>query len=282
MFWNLLAIENTKNLKHRLLRVELILLALLVMSILFFLYASVHGTPDGVTISDEDFAKIPHLVTWPGALVFALHFVVGTKLLLIAFVGAVTAQEYTWRTFPLWLSRGTPRPLLLAAKFTALLIPIFAFIVVALLSGAVVSAILSMQIHGTLHLDQVNFWQLGLSAIRTAYSLLPYVALTFLLAIATRSAVAAIGGSLAYGLIIESVLVQSLALQTASVGQLAKFLPTMLADSLLALNQIIPGLEEGEQPLLADPVTATLGIAVWTISLFALALWIFRRQDFTG
>lgn len=284
MFWNILAIENTKNLKRSLLWVELILLALLMISINLFFYTTLQSIPEGVTISAENRAQIPELVFWPGSLVFALSFVGGNGLgglLLFVFVGAVTAQEYTWRTFRLWLSRGTPRPLLLAAKFTALLLPSLAVVLTALVSGAGISAILSTHINGTLHLDRVNFWQLGLSVFRTAYSLLPYAALTYLLAIAARSAVVAIGGSLAYTLIIEPFLVQALAI-SKSLAPLAKYLPATLGESLLRLNLAIAGLSGGTQPDLLGPVPAAAGMAIWTISLVTLALWIFRRQDFTG
>ncbi len=285
MFWNILAIENTKNLRRNLLWAELILLALIVISIFTFLYISIQNAPDGVTISTEDIDKIPHLVTWPVALEFAIHFVGRTGLgglLLIVFVAAATAQEYTWRTLHLWLSRGTPRPLLLGVKFTALLLPTLMIVLTALVSGAAITLFFSMQINGTLHLDQLNFWQLGLSLLRTTFTMLPYVALTYLLAIATRSAVVSTGAGIAYTLIIESFLVQILAISKGNLGRMAKYLPVRLADSLLSSNQGMPGMAEGLSPGLLEPFPAVVCIALWTLALFCLTLWIFRRQDFTG
>lgn len=285
MFWNLLTNENTKNFKRTLLWVELILLAVFVICIFSFLYLIMQSTPEGVTISTEDRAKIPVLVSWPGALEFALQFVGRTGLgglLLIVFVGAATAQEYTWRTFHLWLNRGTPRSLLLVAKFCALLLPTLAVVLTALISGGVITAIFSMQINGALHLEQVNFWQLGLGMLRTAYALLPYVALAFLLAIATRSPVIAVGGGLAYATIIESLLAQTLSISSGSLGGVAKYLPASLADSLLSLNLATTDLVAETQSGLLGSVSAAAGIAIWTFSFLALALWIFRRQDFIG
>jgi ABC-type transport system involved in multi-copper enzyme maturation permease subunit len=284
MFWNLLAIENTKNLRRSLLWVELILLVLVELTIFIFLFSAIQDSPRGVTITAEDHAKIPQLVSWPGSLEFALGSLSGTNLgvlLLIVFVGTVTAQEYTLRTYRLWLSRGTPRPLLLTAKFTATLVPTLAIVLVALVSGAAISAVFSIQLDGSLHLDQVSVWQLGLSLLRTAYSMLPYAALTFLIAITTRSTAAAIGGGLAFALLIESFLAQGLAIAGGSLGQMAKYLPGLLSNSLLNLNRVTAELSGGTQSGLISPVPAAVGIAIWTLSFVAIAMLVFRRQDFT-
>ena len=58
MFWNILTIENTKNLKRTLLWVELLLLGALVIATFSFLYVAIQGAPEGVTISNEDNVSI--------------------------------------------------------------------------------------------------------------------------------------------------------------------------------------------------------------------------------
>jgi ABC-type transport system involved in multi-copper enzyme maturation permease subunit len=285
MFRNIVAAENTKNFKRSLLRVELGLLAVLVFSIFTFIYFAFLLTPVRVPISASERAQLVQLVSWPGSLVESQTLIAGSELgvlLLVVFVGAVTAQEYGWRTFRLWLSRGTPRNLLLAAKFTALLLPIFAIVLTALVSTAVSTAIISTQIHGSLHLEQLNMWQLSLSILRTAYSLLPFAAMAYLLAIASRSAAVAIGVSFAYIVIVEDLLVQALGILKGNLSQVALYLPGMLSNSLLSMNQMNPNMASGEQSYLLNPVSAAAGVAIWTLSFFAIALWIFRRQDFTG
>ena len=108
MFRNQLWIENQKNLKRNLLWIEIVLLGIIVLFVFAGLYIAIQGTPDGVTITDADSGKIPQLITWPGSLAFSLRFAAGSKLILIIFVGAVTASEYSWRTYQLWLSRVYP------------------------------------------------------------------------------------------------------------------------------------------------------------------------------
>lgn len=282
MFWNMLWIENQKNLRRRLLWAELILLAVFVVFVFCGLYFANQNTPDGVTITDADRAKIPQLISWPGSLAFSLRFAAGSKLLLIIFIGAVTASEYTWRTYQMWLSRGVPRTLLLGTKFISLCLPILIVVLGALIAGGLISAVFSLSINGDLYLEQINFWGLGLDVFRTAYTLLPYAGLTFLLAIATRSAVAAIGICTAYGLIVESLLSQILLMLPGRFGQIAQYLPASLMQSVLNSGWTPPDLIEEAMPGLLHPNQAAIGIAIWTIALLALALWVFRRQDFSG
>jgi ABC-type transport system involved in multi-copper enzyme maturation permease subunit len=282
MFRNLLWIENQKNLKRKLLWIEIILLCVFVTFVIVGLYFAIQGTPEGVTITDADSQKIPMLVTWPGALVFSLRFAAGSKLLLIIFVGAVTASEYSWRTYPLWLSRGVPRWLLLLSKFLSFCLPTFFVVFAALAAGGLISAIFSLQINGSLYLDQVNLWRLGLDLFRTLYTLLPYIAITFFLAVATRSTVAAIGGCAAYGLVVESLLGETLLLIPGNVGEIGKFLPANLMQSLLNASWTPPALVEDLPPGLLMPNQAAIGIAIWTLALFLAAQWLFRRQDFSG
>ena len=282
MFRNQLWIENQKNLKRNLLWIEIVLLGVFVLFIFAGLYIAIQGTPDSVTITDTDLGKIPQLITWPGALAFSLRFAAGSKLLLIIFVGAVTASEYTWRTYHLWLSRGIPRTLLLVSKFISLCLPILLVVTGALVAGGLISAIFSLYINGSLYLEQVIFWRLGLDIFRTTYTLLPYVGITFFLAVATRSAVAAIGGCAGFGLIVESLLGQTLLLMPGKIGEAAKYLPVNLMQSLLNASWTPPALIEETMPGLLAPTPATIGIAIWTLVSFGLALWFFRRQDFSG
>jgi len=282
MFRNLLWIENQKNLKRKLLWVELILLIIFMVLMFFGLFASIQGTSDAVTITESDRSIIPQLITWPGSLAFSLRAAAGSKLLIIIFVGAVIASEYTWRTYQLWLSRGVSRTMLLVSKFISLSLPIILLVSGTLVAGGLISAIFSLHINGSLYLEQVNFWQLGLDLFRTAYTLLPYVGITFFLAVATRSAVAAIGGCAGYGLIVESLLGETLLLIPGKIGEVAKYLPGNLMQSLLTSSWTPPALLEEATPGLLAPIPAAVSIAIWTLVFFAIALWIFRRQDFSG
>jgi ABC-type transport system involved in multi-copper enzyme maturation permease subunit len=182
----------------------------------------------------------------------------------------------------MWLSRGAPRGLLLASKFISFCLPILLVIATALATGGLITAAFSLKINSDLFLEQINFWQLGVDILRIAYTLLPYASLTFVLAVATRSAVAAIGGCTAYGLIVESLLAQSLLLLPGGWGELAKYLPINLMQSVLSGSWTPPALAEEAFPGLLTPNQAIIGITLWTLCLFILALWLFRRQDFSG
>ena len=203
-------------------------------------------------------------------------------LLFVVLVGAITAQEYNWRTMHLWLSRGIPRPLLGAAKFTALLLPALLIVLTALVTGGVISGIISAQIDGSLPLDQVNILQLFFSVTRTTYTLLPYGALTFLLAVASRSTVVAISGGLSYALLLESVLMQLLGLLGETLHSMTQYIPAALGNSLLALNQATDMVTSSPSSSSVIPLIAALGIAAWTLLFLGLSLLIIQRQDLTA
>lgn len=282
MFKNTLAIENTKNMKRKLLWVELALFVLLIIIAYSFIYYSFLSSPARIVLPTAERAELMQLVTWPDSLTKLLNIVGGSglgPLLIIIFIGAVTAQEYTWRTFHLWLSRGTPRPVLMVAKFTSLLVPILVIVLTTLITGAVITAIFSFMINGTLNADQVNLAQLLLSVARTMFTLIPYAGLTFFLAVASRSTVVAIGGSLAYALLFEDILMQVLGLLGETMGQLSQFLPASLANRLMLINHTTIGVESIQPIGSLTPLVASLGIIAWTVFFLGLSLIIFQRQD---
>jgi ABC-type transport system involved in multi-copper enzyme maturation permease subunit len=290
MFLNILSIENTKILKRRMLWIELGILATLLIVLYGIVYAAMQANTSQQEVPAEARTVLREIIIWPGALLNALSFAGGNNLgglLLIVLVGTVTAQEYTWRTMHLWLSRGIPRSTLLGAKFTSLLLPALLIVVTPLVFGGGITAIFSLAMDGNLHLDQLNFGNLLLSAVRTTYTLLPYAALTFLLAIVTRSTAAAIGIGLAYSLLVEGVASQIFILIGGIFRDLIVYLPGSLAEGLLKLNQsamsghVVIGSQEVPTIKYLAPVPSVIGIALWTLFFLVLAVWAFRRQDLT-
>ena len=278
MLWNVIYNEHTKIFKRRMFWAELGLMALLVLGFQFTLYAILRGT----AITAEERMLFTQMITWPNGLVNILSYSGGNALgglFLTILVGAVTAQEYTWRTLQLWLSRGIPRLHLGIGKFVALLLPALLIVLTAVVTGGVFTAIFSAQSNGSLHLDQTDFLHLGLSILRTTYTLLPYGAFTFLLAVASRSTVVAISGGLAYVLLIENILTQVLGLFDEPLSQLAGFLPGSMAKSLMSLNQVSGGVASSVVPGFLTSMNAAIGIGVWTLFFLALSLVIFHKQD---
>ncbi len=288
MFWNILSNEHTKILRRAMFWIELALLALLVAGLYACLYAVFQlklSDTGGQAMPPEAVAQLKESLVWPTALLNALGFAGGTglgNLLVIVLVGAVTAQEYTWRTMPLWLSHGVSRTALLGAKFGALLLPTLLIVCTPLVASGALTALFSWQLDGSLHLNQLNPGHLALSTLRTALTLLPYAALAFLLAVATRSTVAAVGGGVAYALIIEGLLSQILALVGGGAAQVVHYLPNGLSAALLTLNQanMTAGLKVSASGI--SPEVAALGLVLYTLLFCSLAVVIFRRQDLTA
>jgi ABC-type transport system involved in multi-copper enzyme maturation permease subunit len=185
----------------------------------------------------------------------------------------------------LWLSRGLPRPMLLGAKFVALLAPILLFVIIPLLIGGGLTAFFTLQIEKSLPVDQINWWHMAMSVVRTAYTILPYAAMTFMLAIVTRSTAAAIGIGLAYTLLVESIAATVFPLLGGIFEKIVVYLPGELAGGLLKLNQaslagdFVSNGGNTSMVKLLDPVPAAIGLALWTILFLAVAVWSFRRQD---
>jgi ABC-type transport system involved in multi-copper enzyme maturation permease subunit len=270
MFWNILSVENTKILKRRIIWVEMGILAALIIGLYTIIYITIRSTNEQA-MPNQARQQVMNVIKWPGALESSLSMGSGNSLgglLLIVLVGAATAQEYTWRTMHLWLSQGLPRSLLLLAKFTAILVPILLIVVTPLIIGGGITAIFTLLMDKSLPLGQIQFWNLMMSVLRTAYTLLPYAALTFMLAIVTRSTAAAIGIGLAYGLLIESVASTVFTLLGGFLRDIVAYLPGSLAEGLLKLNQTS-----------AAPVPSAIGLAVWTIVFIGLAILSFQRQD---
>lgn len=282
MFWYVLSIENTKINRRKMFWVLLTLIALLVLVIQIVLFSTYQEGISGIVMPEEERLSIKQTITWPGALVSVLTYVGGNAfggLFFVILVGAVTAQEYTWRTLHLWLSRGISRPLLLGAKFTALLIPALMIVFAALLIGGSFTAITSNQVSHSLHLDQLNISQLILSVLRTVLTLLPYGALTFFLAVVSRSTVVAISFGLSYVLLLENLLIQLLGLIGEPLRGMSQYMPIKLTESLLSANQLTVSLGSNSSASAMNPWTATIGIALWTLLLLGLSMWIFQKQD---
>jgi ABC-type transport system involved in multi-copper enzyme maturation permease subunit len=267
--------------------IELALLALLAAGLYAGIYAVFQLKPmdSGEALPPEALAQLRASLVWPTALVDALGFAGATglgNLLVIALVGAVTAQEYTWRTMPLWLSHGVSRSALLGAKFGALLLPTLLVVLTPLVASGVLTAFFSLQLDGSLNLSRLDLGHLALSTLRTAYTLLPYAAFAFLLAVLTRSTVATIGGGLAYALILEGLLSQILSLAGGWAARLVQYLPNGLSAALLTLNQA--SMNTGMQVAASGitPEVAALGLGLYTLVLLGLAVIAFRQQDLTG
>jgi ABC-2 type transport system permease protein len=285
MFMRTYSIEQTKLMRRPLPWILLAVLAgaiVLVTAVNYLVLNNSFGREMGMEMTSE----IRRQITWPGSLFSALSIAGGSALggfLVVILSGTTMAQEYTWRTLQQWLGRGVPRPVFLAAKFAALLLPILLMVLVPLLVGGALTALFTIQLNGSLGFGEVAWSNVALRALATAYTLLPYAALTFLLAVATRSTVAAVGIGVAFALLVEGIILQMAALFSETLARLTLYLPAGLSQSLLQSQRLVQVSVDGEPVVggaaLLPPAVAIAGIAVYTVLFLALSTIIFRRQD---
>lgn len=232
---------------------------------------------------------IDALITWPQSLDYSLTFVTGQAfgaliVMLLASVGV--AQEYRWGTYGLWLRQGVSRTTILAAKFIAMLGAIAALTLTALLTGGLLSAVFTLILQGGLNVSQVNLIQMASSILRTVYSLLPYLSLSFLIAVLTRSTAWSLGAGAAYALIIEGPLTQILMFAIGGLpAKIVMWLPGPMTMAIVDINSTLATASTTEVvggPQYLPPEAAAMGIAAYTLVFLSLAFWNFVRKDIPG
>jgi ABC-type transport system involved in multi-copper enzyme maturation permease subunit len=289
MLGYLIQIEQTKLFKRLIFWVEMGLLCGLFL--LYYVGGVVASSHPSVPISSSTSPSLTLQVTWPRPLIEILTLVSGNNLggiVLMVLVAVVVAQEYQWNTISLWPSRGTPRPLLLAARFVALFLAALLLIVGPLMVGGAATAILTMLIYGKLDLSVVNYGQLMLGVTRSMIIVLPYLTFTFMMATLTRSVAGGMGAGICFTFVTEGVL--PLLLLSVGADKAVLYLPGMLAKSLLQLNAAIanPSLaafpipDAGQVSTLAEPTVAAVGLVLYAVIFLGIAFYRFQRQDLSA
>jgi ABC-type transport system involved in multi-copper enzyme maturation permease subunit len=144
-----------------------------------------------------------------------------------------------------------------------------------------VSAAFSLIVHGSIAFGSVNPGQLLAGVARTTFSMLPYAALTFLLAVTTRSTLVAVGGAIGFVAVLETALLQILPHLGSVLDRIVQFLPAGLASALNAPNAAIAGATTVTTAAQPTPLEAAVGIAIYAMVFSGLAFLAFERQDLT-
>ncbi|GCE13438.1 ABC transporter permease subunit [Tengunoibacter tsumagoiensis] len=281
MFWKVLLLEKDKLQKSLILKIELILLVSLIIIVdlgQYLLISLAAPTKLKATAS---------LFTWPAGLVGSIQFAGAHTfggLLLVILFGSLTAREYSWRTFHLWLSRGVPRSTLLGAKFVISIFTAVLMVLIAFVVGGVVTGALTYIVYGTISIEKINLLQIVLTLPIISYCLLPYVALTFMLVLLSRSSVVAIGVGLVFLLFIESLLYTILNFIGGVAAQIGQYLPTGLEESLL--NSVTTGTGSGSSSNIfhihySSPWIALAAITLYIVLFAGIGSWRFLQQNFT-
>ncbi len=232
--------------------------------------------------------EIRQMLYWPQGLKGALAFANGGEiggLFVIVLVGAFMAQEYTWHSIHLWLSRGISRTAYLLAKTTVIFGFLVLFVLVALIVGGGATAVFTYVEQGALPLDQVDVLALLWDVLVVTYTLVPYAALAFFLAVLSRSTMVTIGVGLGYTLLAENLIAEVLMMISPETARAMRYLPTMLTKSLIQYitpeSQVTVGMGIGDTVSLLRPGTAAILLGVYTLLFLGGAVWLFRRQDVT-
>jgi ABC-type transport system involved in multi-copper enzyme maturation permease subunit len=284
---NAFRMELTKVFRRKMTWVLAGSLVVLVGGLYIALYAVAQAALSDPGTSAGTVEEIRRMLCWPEALPGLLGLTGGAGLgglMLVVLAGAMTAQEYSWRTTHLWLSRGLPRTAYLLAKFASLVVAALLLVLMTVLVALPMTAWFTLQLTGSLSLADLRPAQMGLGILRTAYSILPYAGLAFLVAILTRSTATAIAAGLAYALVLENVLVQFLGLAGGIWAAVARCAPGSLAAAVMETNMRLVEVDVGSgvSTGFPDPWVAVGGLALYTGALLGLSLWVFRRQNLTG
>jgi ABC-type transport system involved in multi-copper enzyme maturation permease subunit len=279
MFSRLLRLEAAKSFRPALTWLGLLVLAAL-MGLLFAVFFAFRGQ---VPASGTRF------LYWPDSFVYALGDAAGFSpltsygtCLLIVLVGLGTAREYGWRTVQLWLAHGASRRALLAAKLAVGLATAALIVLLCLVTIGGLSAAFSVADHGTVGAGRLDAGQLGLASLRTLLAMLPYGAAALLVAVLTRSAVAAVGGVLAFLAIVETSLSGVLPRLGGEFARAVWYLPSGLGAALNSGDGALAHAAPAHAAYEPDPVVAAICLAAYTLVLCGLALLAFQRQDLTA
>jgi len=279
--------EVTKVFRRKMTWVLVGIMALLVAGTYLAIYGVARAALSDPGASPGTVEDLQRMLCWPQAFSGLLGLMGGAGLgglMLVVLAGAMTAQEYSWRTSHLWLSRGLPRSAYLLAKYATLMVAALLIVLAAVLVASPLTAWFTRQLTGYLSLADLNLAEMGLSILRTAYTILPYIGLTFLVAILTRSTAAAIAAGLAYALVLENIVVQLLGLAGGIWADVARYAPGSLAAALMQTNLrlVEVDLGSGVNAGLPGPWAAAGGSALYAVGFLGLSLWAFRRQNLTG
>lgn len=268
MFLRLLIIETRKTLKHPALWLGLAALVFLLSSFVLISHLQVangfHKSSGGL---EKDLLSGLAFFNWIGVLVYAV-------------IGAVLAAfDYPDRSIQLWLTRGVTRPLLLFARLTVIMLfglGVVGFSVVSLLSLGILSRTLFF---GTVDASNLNPVVLLPATLRVFWGAIPYLTLTALFAVATRSPLFAAGGTIVYGSVLEMLAIKA----GDKFPILVRYLPASLAQVLQTQNTLID--RTAQLPVQVDNMSqpqAAFAIGVLFVLLSLTSLVIFSYQDLGG
>ncbi len=273
MFLRLLDVEWRKLLKHPLLWLEFAgLVGILAMYFTLRYALLVSPARHGMPIEPRSLL----LDLQDGLELFGFLSI----LFYAASASLITSYDFPERGIQAWLVRGVPRPLLILARLVIVLVVGVLLVALATFATLGLSGLAHLAFLGSFTADKLDWSQLPLTVLVTAWGSVPYLALSVLLAVASRSPLFAAGGAVVFRTALENSLLHL----GDRFPALVPFLPAQLA---LALQVHTDPLQRAapaavlDQPLLGES-QAALAIGALLVLFAAASAILFTQQDWGG
>jgi ABC-type transport system involved in multi-copper enzyme maturation permease subunit len=204
-------------------------------------------------------------------------------LMAVIFAGTMVGNEFDWRTVGVVTARGVRRwHFLLAKVLTAL-----AFTAIAVVLGFLAALACSAWFThlydlpwGTFSVERIL--DMGVSMLRTAYVVCPFVFIAILFATVWRSAGQAVGAGLGM-YFIEGIFTGLLSNVSGFLGRIPEALLNVNGDAVLRANGVVDRGGSGGPffipPDGPDPWRGGLVLLAWMALFLGLAFWRFNRRD---
>jgi ABC-type transport system involved in multi-copper enzyme maturation permease subunit len=218
--------------------------------------------------------------TLPGSISQTLESSQGLALLLLTILAASTfGMEYGMGTLRTVLTRGTGRWQYLAGKFLMLAVAAGVVLVIIVAATAVSSLIASALTPGGLATGPSGGWIEAAAALgKTWFSLVPYLALTGLVTVLTRSAATGMVISLGY-YFAELIIVAIFTGPFEWFDTVAEYLLVQNIRAWVGGASFLMGPDGGGGPGQAQ---AFLVLLIYLVVLGGGVFWLFQRRDVAG
>jgi hypothetical protein len=267
-FLRLLTIEISKTLKHAALWTGLGALLFLLAIFSWIDHAQIaRGYQKATGGLEQDLLHGLAFFNWIGVLVYAV------------IASVIAAFDYPDRSIQLWLNRGVSRITLFFVRSITILffsLLMVCFTVATLLGFGALSRSL---LFGAVDASNLNLAALPLAILRLFGGSIPYLALTVLFAVISRSPLFAAGGTIVYGSVFEM-----LAMQAANrFPVLVRYLPASLSGSLQTFNATLDRTAHlSVDAAIMPEMRAVILIGILFVAISATSFVIFSCQDLGG
>ena len=213
----------------------------------------------------------------------------GNTVLVVAVViwtASALGSEYSWGTFRAVLAKGTGRWQFLAAIFALMAAMGVAWLLVVCI-GMGISGLLVGSIEGEGSIATSGEWStMFVQVSKSALAFVPYIAVAMFFTVLTTSANTATAITLIYRFIVEGAIVPIVLATTDTFDGVAGFVLGRAVDAWLSHESDSGGQEGmlafGGADALTGNIHGLAVMAVYTVALFAAAVWLFQRRDIGG